>query len=74
MLIKSAELYFSLINFKNNVLVSKVKQKIMSKKFENAVTLFANGLITDIELNNHKNSLNLANIEMEISEDQLTLV
>ena len=73
LLIKSAKLYFSLINFKNNVLVSKVKQKIMSKKFENAVTLFANGLITDIELNNHKNNLNLANIEMEISEDQLIL-
>ena len=73
LLIKSAKLYFSLINFKNNALVSKVKQKIMSKKFENAVTLFANGLITDIELNNHKNNLNLANIEMEISEDQLIL-
>ena len=73
LLIKSAKLYFSLINFKNNVLVSKVKQKIMSKKFENAVTLFANGLITDVELNNHKNNLNLANIEMEISEDQLIL-
>ena len=73
LLIKSAELYFSLINLKNNLSVSKIKQKIMSNKFENAITLFANGLITDIELSNHENNLNLANIEMEIAEDKLAL-
>ena len=66
-------LYFSLINLKNNVSASKANQRIMSKKFENAITLFASGLITDIELSKHRNNFNLANIEMEIAEDQLTL-
>ena len=73
LLIKSAELYFSIINLKNNVSVSKIEQKIMSKKFENAIMLFASGLITNIELSNHENNLNLANIEMEIAEDRLAL-
>ena len=73
LLIKSTELYFSLINLKNNVSASKANQRIMSKKFENAITLFASGLITDIELSKHKNNFNLANIEMEIAEDRLAL-
>ena len=73
LLIKSADLYFSLINLKNAYHLNSIKADIMSKKIENAKKLFQSGYITNIELNKHKNALYLADVELQISHNQLEL-
>ena len=73
LLIKSTDLYFALINLKNNYSASFIKKEMMSKKLDSAKKLYQNGYITDIELNKYKNSFSLANVELEISRNQLEL-
>jgi len=73
LLIKSTDLYFTLINLKNNYRANFIKTEMMSKKLDNAKKLYQNGYITNIELNRYKNSFNLADVELEISRNQLEL-
>ena len=73
LLIKSTDLYFTLINLKNNYRANFIKTEMMSKKLDNAKKLYQNGYITNIELNRHKNSFSLADVELEISHNQLEL-
>ena len=46
----------------------------MSLKYNNAKKLFSNGYITDIDLNKHENNFNIANIELDVSLNELELV
>ena len=73
LLIKSTDLYFTLINLKNNYRANFIKTEMMSKKLDNAKKLYQNGYITNIELNRYKNSFSLADVELEISHNQLEL-
>jgi len=73
LIIRSAELYFSLINSNNKYKAELIKNEIMSLKYNNAEKLFSNGYITDIELNKHRNNFNIANIELDISLNELEL-
>ena len=73
LLIKSTDLYFTLINLKNNYRANFIKTEMMSKKLDNAKKLYQNGYITNIELNRYKNSFSLADVELEISRNQLEL-
>ena len=74
LIIKSAELYFSLINSNNKYKVELIKNEIMLLKYNNAKKLFSNGYITDIELNKHKNNFNIASIELDVSLNELELI
>ena len=74
LIIKSAELYFSLINSNNKHKAELIKNEIMSLKYNNAKKLFSEGYITDIELNKHKNNFNIASIELDVSLNELELV
>ena len=74
LIIKSAELYFSLINSNNKYKVELIQNEIMSLKYNNAKKLFSEGYITDIELNKHKNNFNIASIELDVSLNELELV
>jgi outer membrane protein len=74
LIIKSAELYFSLINSNNKYKAELIKNEIMSLKYDNAEKLFSNGYITDIELNKHENNFNIASIELDVSLNELELV
>ena len=74
LIIKSAELYFSLINYNNEYKAELIKNEIMSLKYNDARKLFSNGYITDIELNKHKNNFNIASIELDVSLNELELV
>ena len=74
LIIKSAELYFSLINYNNKYKVELIKNEIMLLKYNNAKKLFSNGYITDIELNKHKNNFNIASIELDVSLNELELI
>ncbi len=73
-IIKSADLYFNLINAKNNVLAGKIKSDSMITKYDNAKILFQNGYISDIELNKYKNNHDLALVEQQILENELNLL
>ena len=74
LIIKSAELYFSLINSNNKHKVELIKNEIMLLKYNNAKKLFSNGYITDIELNKHKNNFNITSIELDVSLNELELI
>jgi outer membrane protein len=74
LIIKSAELYFSLINSNNKYKVELIKNEIMLLKYNNAKKLFSNGYITDIELNKHKNNFNITSIELDVSLNELELI
>ena len=73
LIIKSAELYFSLINSNNSYKADVIKTSMMALTYQNAKKLFSNGYITDIELNKHKNNLDVANIESDMSLNSLEL-
>lgn len=73
LIIKSAELYFSLINSNNTYKASIVKSNMMSLTYQNAKKLFTNGYITNVDLNKYKNNLDIANIESDISDNKLEL-
>ena len=74
LIIKSAELYFSLINSNNKYKAELIRNEIILLKYNNAKKLFSNGYITDIELNKHKNNLNIASIELDVSFNGLELI
>ena len=74
LIIKSAELYFSLINSNNKYKVELIKNEMMLLKYNNAKKLFSNGYITDIELNKHKNNFNITGIELDVSLNELELI
>jgi outer membrane protein len=74
LIIKSAELYFSLINSNNKYKVELIKNEMMLLKYNNAKKLFSNGYITDIELNKHKNNFNITSIELDVSLNELELI
>ena len=72
-LIKSTDLYFSLIKSKNNYHAHSIKKEMLLKKLDNAKKLYKNGYITNIELNRYKNAFSLADVELEITHNQLEL-
>jgi len=74
LIIKSAELYFLLINSNNKYKVELIKNEMMLLKYNNAKKLFSNGYITDIELNKHKNNFNITSIELDVSLNELELI
>jgi len=74
LIIKSAELYFLLINSNNKYKVELIKNEMMLLKYNNAKKLFSNGYITDIELNKHKNNFNITGIELDVSLNELELI
>jgi outer membrane protein len=66
LIVKSAELYFNLINAKNSVAAGEVKLDSMLIKYESAEKLFDNGYISDIELNKYKNNYEMTMVEKQI--------
>ncbi len=74
LIIKSTDLYFSLINSNNSYKAGIIKKNVMALTYENAKKLFVNGYITNIDLNMHKNNLDIANIESDMSFNKLELV
>tara|TARA_Y100000389_G_C17445008_1_gene511021 strand:+ start:880 stop:2190 length:1311 start_codon:yes stop_codon:yes gene_type:complete len=73
LIIKSAELYFSLINSNNAYKASIIKSNMTSLSYKNAKKLFINGYITNVELNKYKNNFDIAKIESDISKNKLEL-
>ena len=74
LIVKSAELYFNLINAKNSVAASDVKLNSMIIKYESAKKLFNNGYISDIELNKHKNNYQMTMVEKQILVNEFDMV
>ena len=74
LIIKSAELYFNLINAKNSVAAGEVKLDSMRIKYENAKKLFDNGYISDIELNKYKNNYEMTMVEKQILVNEFDMV
>lgn len=74
LIIKSAELYFNLINAKNSVAAGDVKLNSMLIKYESAKKLFNNGYISDIELNKHKNNYQMTMVEKQILVNEFDMV
>lgn len=74
LIIKSAELYFNLINAQNNSTAGKVRVNAMLAQYESAKKLYKNGYISNIELNKHKNNYDLALVEEQISIDKLDIL
>jgi len=66
LIVKSAELYFNLINAKNSVAAGEVKSDSMLIKYESAKKLFDNGYISDVELNKYKNNYEMTMVEKQI--------
>ena len=74
LIIKSAELYFNLINAKNSVAAGEVKLDSMLIKYESAKKLFDNGYISDIELNKYRNNYEMTMVEKQILVNELDMV
>ena len=74
LIIKSAELYFNLINAKNSVAAGEVKLDSMLIKYESAKKLFDNGYISDIELNKYKNNYEMTMVEKQILVNEFDMV
>jgi outer membrane protein len=74
LIIKSAELYFNLINAKNSVAAGEVKLDSMLIKYESAKKLFDNGYISDIELNKYKNNYEMTMVEKQILVNKFDMV
>ena len=74
LIIKSAELYFNLINAKNSVAAGEVKLDSMLIKYESAKKLFNNGYISDIELNKYKNNYEMTMVEKQILVNEFDMV
>ena len=72
-MIKSAELYFNLINKRNEISAAMNKEKMMFLKYDNSKKLFQRGLITDAELNRHRNNYDLSLIEYDMAKNNLDL-
>ena len=74
LIIKSAELYFNLINAKNSVAAGEVKLDSVLVKYESAKKLFDNGYISDIELNKYRNNYEMTMVEKQILVNELDMV
>ena len=74
LIVKSAELYFNLINAKNSVAAGEVKLDSMLIKYESAKKLFDNGYISDIELNKYRNNYEMTMVEKQILVNELDMV
>ena len=74
LIVKSAELYFNLINAKNSVTAGEVKLNSMLIKYESAKKLFNNGYISDIELNKYKNNYEMTIVEKQILVNEFDMV
>ena len=74
LIVKSAELYFNLINAKNSVAAGEVKLDSMLIKYESAKKLFDNGYISDIELNKYRNNYEMTLVEKQILVNELDMV
>ena len=74
LIVKSAELYFNLINAKNSVAAGEVKSDSMLIKYESAKKLFDNGYISDIELNKYKNNYEMTMVEKQILVNRFDMV
>ena len=74
LIIKSAELYFNLINSKNNVHAGKIKSDSMLAKYDSAKKLFQNGYVSSVELNKYKNNHDLALVEQQILVNELDML
>jgi len=72
-MVKSVNLYFNLINKKNEISAAVNKEKMMSLKYDNSKKLFQRGLITDAELNRHRNNYDLSLIEYDMAKNNLDL-
>jgi len=74
LIIKSAELYFSLINAKNKLIAGEIKSDFSSVQYESAKKLFNNGYISNIELSKYKNTYDLAIVEEQILMNELDML
>ena len=74
LIVKSAQLYFNLINAKNSVAAGEVKLSSMLIKYESAKKLFDNGYISDIELNKYKNNYEMTMVEKQILVNKFDMV
>jgi len=74
LIVKSAQLYFNLINAKNSVAAGEVKLDSMLIKYESAKKLFDNGYISDIELNKYKNNYEMTMVEKQILVNRFDMV
>tara|TARA_Y100000748_G_scaffold275139_1_gene250701 strand:+ start:949 stop:2256 length:1308 start_codon:yes stop_codon:yes gene_type:complete len=74
LIIKSAELYFNLINAKNNLTAGSIKSDFSSVQYESAKKLFNNGYISNIELSKYKNDYDLALVEEQILKNDLDML
>jgi len=73
LILKSTQLYFKLIELKNNIKTSNSKKNMMEARLKSAQKLYQSGQITDITLNNHLNNNNLADVELIIAENEYEL-
>ena len=65
LIIKSAKLYFSLIDLMNNISALKIKKSMMELQLSNAILLYKNGAITNIKLNKYKNDYRVTKNELQ---------
>ena len=73
-IIKTADLYFKLINAKNNLIAGSIKSDFMLAQYNSAKKLFNNGYISNIELNKHKNNFDIATVEEQILTNELDVI
>ena len=74
LIIKTAELYFKLINVKNNLIASSIKSDFMLAQYNSATKLYNNGYISNIELNKHKNNYDVATVEEQMLANELDII
>ena len=70
LIIKSAKLYFSLIDLMNNISALKIKKSMMELQLSNAILLYKNGAITNIKLNKYKNDYRVTKNELQKFENE----
>tara|TARA_B110000008_G_C16918766_1_gene543826 strand:+ start:42 stop:1355 length:1314 start_codon:yes stop_codon:yes gene_type:complete len=73
LILKSTQLYFNLIQLKNNIKTAGTKKDMMEARLKSARKLYQSGQITDITLNNHINNNNLADVELIITKNEYEL-
>ena len=73
-IIKTADLYFKLINAKNNLIAGSIKSDFMLAQYNSAKKLFTTGYRSTIELNKHKNNFDIATVEEQILTNELDVI
>ncbi len=70
-ILDSVRIYFNLINFKNKIDEAETKRELANRVYKSSLKLYQKGMITDNQLRDNKNNLDLAKLDYDIALNEL---